>query len=223
MAHIVAAIERPSPADLEAIAALTPAPLHEAQGRRGALDARIKPIYPGMRLSGPALTVHCHAGDNLMLIAALEVAEPGDVLVVAAGGRERQGGFGEVLATACRARGIAGLVMDAGVRDGAALRAMDFPVFCPGLCVEGTVKETLGTVNRPVVLGGALVEPGDVVNGDDDGAGVVRRDEVGEVVRAAVAREAKEAEIMAALREGRSFLELSGIGEVLERKGCIRA
>jgi 4-hydroxy-4-methyl-2-oxoglutarate aldolase len=223
MAHIVTAIERPDAAVLEAVAALTPATLHEAQGRIGAIDSRIKPIYPGMRLCGPAVTVQCHAGDNLMLIAAIEVAQPGDVLVVAAGGRERQGGFGEVLATACRARGIQALVIDAGVRDGSALRAMGFPVFCPGLCVEGTVKETLGTVNRPIVVGGVHVRPGDVVNGDDDGVVVVRREEVAQVVCASVAREAKEAEVMRLLRAGGSIRELSGMGEVLRRKGCVTA
>lgn len=212
--------ERPTDAELEAIKAITPATLHEAQGRRGALDYRIKPIYSGMRVCGPALTVECHPGDNIMVIAAIERARPGDVLVVAAGGLAEQGGFGEVLGTACQARGIAGLVIDAGVRDGLELKKMGFPVFCTGLAMRGTVKETLGSINRPIVVGGAMVRPGDIVSGDDDGVVVVRREEIMEVVRLSRERDAKEARMMEALRGGASMLEISGIGEVLRHKGC---
>jgi 4-hydroxy-4-methyl-2-oxoglutarate aldolase len=223
MVHIVTRIDRPNPEDLEAVAAVAPATLHEAQGRRGALDARIKPIYSGMRVCGPAVTAQCHPGDNMMLVAAISVAQPGDVLVVAAGGLEQQGGFGEVLATACLARGIAGLVIDAGIRDGLLVRDLGFPVFSTGLCMSGTVKETLGTVNQPVVIGGELVRPGDVVSGDDDGVVLVRREEVAAVVRASREREAKEARIIEALKQGGDVLALTGLAEVLKRKGCVWA
>jgi 4-hydroxy-4-methyl-2-oxoglutarate aldolase len=220
MPHILTCRERPSEDELEAIKAITPATLHEAQGRRGALDYRIKPLYSGMRVCGPALTVECHPGDNIMVIAAVERARPGDVLVVAAGGLTEQGGFGEVLGTACQARGIAGLVIDAGVRDGLELKEMGFPVFCRGLAMRGTVKETLGSINHPVVVGQVMIRPGDVVSGDDDGVVVVRREEIMAVVRASRERDAKEARMMEALRGGASMLELTGIGEVLRRKGC---
>lgn len=221
MPHIIRTISRPSPERCKRIAGFTPATLHEAQDRRGALDYAIKPIYPGLKVSGPAVTVQCAPGDNMMLIAAIEIAEPGDVLVVAAGGLREQGGFGEVLATACRARGIAGLVIDAGVRDGEAIRTLGFPVFSTGLAMRGTVKETLGLINKPIVIGGIAVRPGDIIAGDDDGVVLVRQEEIDTVCDSSQAREDKEASIMAQLREGSSILALSGMGAVLERKGCV--
>lgn len=223
MAHIIRQFERPRPALLAEIGKFTPATLHEAQGRKGALDSRIKPIYPGMRASGPALTVSCHAADNLMLIAAINLAQPGDVLVISAGDRPEQGGFGEVLATACMAKGIVGLVTDAGVRDGPALREKNFAAFCYGLCVKGTVKETLGSVNHPIVIGGVMIAPGDLVSADDDGVVIVKKEEIAEVARLSAAREDKEAKIMKALTEGGDVLELTGIGAVLASKNCTYA
>lgn len=220
MAHVITTVSRPPAEELKAIGQFTPATLHEAQGRLGALDSRIKPIYPGMRAYGPAVTASCHPGDNLMLITAISVAQPGDVLVVATGDHAEQGGFGEVLATACKARGIAALITDAGVRDGPAIKALGFNVFCLGLCMKGTVKETLGTVNHPIVIGGVAIEPGDFVSADDDGVVVVRKARLAEVARASAEREAKEAQIMAALRAGGDILELSGMRRVLETKGC---
>jgi 4-hydroxy-4-methyl-2-oxoglutarate aldolase len=139
-------------------------------GCSGALTSRIKPIYRGMRACGPAFTVGCHPGDNVMLTTAISLAKPGDVLVVSAGDHPEQDGFGEVLATACVAKGIAGLVTDAGVRDGPAVRNTGFHVFSYGLCMKGTVKERLGYINQPVVIGGIAVRPGDIVSADDDGA-----------------------------------------------------
>jgi 4-hydroxy-4-methyl-2-oxoglutarate aldolase len=223
VAHIVRSFERPDAGLVAGIGKFPPATLHEAQGRLGALDSRIKPIYPGMRACGPALTASCHAADNIMLIAAISLARRGDVLVVSAGDRPEQGGFGEVLATACLAKGIVGLVTDAGVRDGAAIRERGFSAFCYGLCVKGTVKETLGTVNQPIVLGGVLIRPGDIVSADDDGVVVVPRERIEEVTRLSAQREEKEARIMKALADGGDVLELTGIGRVLEAKGCTYA
>jgi 4-hydroxy-4-methyl-2-oxoglutarate aldolase len=223
VAHIVRFFERPDSDLVAGIGKFPPATLHEAQGRLGALDSRIKPIYPGMRACGPALTASCHAADNIMLIAAISLARRGDVLVVSAGDRPEQGGFGEVLATACLAKGIVGLVTDAGVRDGAAIRERGFSAFCYGLCVKGTVKETLGTVNQPIVLGGVLIRPGDIVSADDDGVVVVPRERIEEVTRLSAQREEKEARIMKALADGGDVLELTGIGKVLEAKGCTYA
>jgi 4-hydroxy-4-methyl-2-oxoglutarate aldolase len=218
--HVIRSIERPSAGDVAAIAKFTPATLHEAQGRSGALGSRIKPIYPGMRACGPALTARCHPGDNLMLITAISLAQPGDVLVVSAGDHPEQGGFGEVLATACKAKGIVGLVTDAGVRDGPAIRELGFNVFCYGLCMKGTVKETLGAVNQPIVIGGVSVRPGDIVSGDNDGVVVVPKETIAAVVKDAAARDQKEAEVMEALRLKGDILELSGMKQVLAAKSC---
>src|SRR5215471_21860731 len=129
MVHVITSITRPSAELVREISQYAPATLHEAQGRTGALTSRIKPIYPGMRACGPAFTVSCHPGDNMMLITAISLAKPGDVLIVSAGDHPEQGGFGEVLATACVAKGIVGLVTDAGVRDGSAIHRRGFNVF----------------------------------------------------------------------------------------------
>jgi len=219
MVHIVRSFQRPSKALVDGISPYSPATLHEAQGRLGALDSRIKPTYPGMRACGPALTVSCHAADNMMMMAAITLAQPGDMLVVAAGDRPQQGGFGEVMATACMAKGIVALVTDAGTRDGPAVRDLGFNVFCYGLSIKGTVKETLGTINQPIVIGGVLIRPGDIVAADDDGVCVVVQERIAEVTKLSEEREAKEAKLMQALRDGGDFLELTGIGKVLAAKG----
>jgi 4-hydroxy-4-methyl-2-oxoglutarate aldolase len=218
--HIVRNFERPDRKALEAIAKFPPATLHEAQGRTGALTARIRPIYSGMQACGPSFTAICHPGDNIMLITAISIARAGDVLVVAAGDQPEQGGFGEVLATACKAKGIAVLVTDAGGRDGLAIRKVGLPVFSLGLCVKGTVKERLGTIGQPIVIGGVTVDPGDFVSADDDGVVVVPRANLLAVATASESREAKEAETMAALRAGSNILELSGMNKVLAAKGA---
>jgi 4-hydroxy-4-methyl-2-oxoglutarate aldolase len=219
MTHVIRNFTRPDRSLVEQIAKFAPSTLHEAQGRRGALDSHIKPIYPGMAACGTAITAQCHPGDNLMLQVAISLAKPGDILVVAAANAE-QGAFGEVLATACKAKGIVGLVTDGGVRDGQAMLRMGFPVFSPGLCMKGTVKETLGTVNQPVVIGGILVRPGDILAADDDGVVLVLPEEAAEVARKSDEREAKEARFMEALRKGSDVLETLGMDKVLVAKKC---
>ncbi|WP_342364377.1 4-carboxy-4-hydroxy-2-oxoadipate aldolase/oxaloacetate decarboxylase [Terrarubrum flagellatum] len=220
MVHIIKSIERPDAEALAAISKFAPATLHEAQGRSGALSSRIKPIYPGMRACGPAITARCHPADNIMLITAISLAQPGDILVVSAGDHPEQGGFGEVLATACKAKGIVGLVTDAGVRDGPAVRDLGFNAFCYGLCMKGTVKETLGSVNQPIMIGGVAINPGDFVSADDDGVVVVPKSNLLAVAKASQAREDKEAEVMRKLRDGGDILELSGMKQVLAAKGA---
>ena len=220
MAHIIRSFERPRKSEVEEISAYAPSTLHEAQGRSGALTSRIKPIYPGMRACGPALTVSCHPGDNLMLITAISLALPGDVLVVSAGDHPEQGGFGEVLTTACMAKGIVGLVTDAGVRDGPAIHRRGFNVFCYGLCMKGTVKETPGTINQSIVIGGIAVNPGDIVSADDDGVVIVPKDNISSVTKKSAEREAKEASVMKSLEAGGDILELSGMGKILAAKNC---
>jgi 4-hydroxy-4-methyl-2-oxoglutarate aldolase len=219
MVHVVRSFVRPTSAIVEAIAQFAPSTLHEAQGRRGDLDSRIKPVAPGMKFCGPALTASCHIGDNLMIFEAINLARPGDILVLSAGNNPDQGGFGEVLANTCLARGVAAFVTDAGVRDGAALRALGFPVFSLGLCMRGTTKETIGTINQPVVIGGQLIRPGDIVAGDDDGVVVVRAEDAGEVAKASQKREEYEAKIIEACRQGRNP-DVSERQAVMKAKGC---
>jgi 4-hydroxy-4-methyl-2-oxoglutarate aldolase len=223
MAHVIRSFQRPPPELVADLGRFGPATLHEAQGRRGALDPRIKPVAPGMRFCGPALTALCHIGDNLMVFEAISLARPGDVLVIAAGNNPEQGGFGEVLATACQSRGVAAFITDAGVRDGAILRGMGLPVFSLGLCMKGTVKETLGTVNHPVVFGGELIRPGDILAGDDDGIVLVAREEAEAVARKSFAREAEEARLMESWRRGDDFAAgetyLKRL-EIMRARGC---
>jgi 4-hydroxy-4-methyl-2-oxoglutarate aldolase len=195
------------------------ASLHEAAGRIGALTSRIKPIYSGMRLCGPAFTVKMHVGDNLMLHCAIAEAGPGDVLVVDIDGSE-VGPLGEVMATGAVARKIAGLVVDGFVRDGLHIKKLGWPVFSRGLSIKGTVKATLGTINHTISCGGVVVHPGDLVCGDDDGVVVIPREIAADVVDKAIAREVKEAESCKALMTtGKSGWEMFGFKAKAEELG----
>lgn len=218
MAHVIRNFERPSKADIEAISKFSPATIHEAQGKLGAVDPRIKPIKPGLTICGPAITAKCHIGDNLMIFEAINLAKPGDVLVVDAGDNPNQGGFGDVLASACVGKGIVGLVVSAAVRDGKGLRESGFPVFSLGLCMKGTSKETLGTVNHPVVVGGELISPGDIVVGDDDGVCIVREKDIAKLVKACEERDAHENHMMELNRQGKTDFE--NFFQTMRAKGC---
>ncbi|MQW89530.1 4-carboxy-4-hydroxy-2-oxoadipate aldolase/oxaloacetate decarboxylase [Sinorhizobium saheli] len=213
--------ERPSKDEIEAIARFSPATLHEAQGRRGALSSRLKPIDYRMKLCGPAFTVKCAPRDNIMLQVAINYAEPGDIIVVSAGEYEEAGSFGDVLANACLAKGIGGLVTDTGVRDTLQLRELGFPVFSLSVCIKGTVKETLGATNAPILIGDEIVHPGDIIVGDADGLVVVRRTEARDVAKLAQAREDAEAEYIAAYKAGKSVVEVSKLEAVLKAKGLV--
>jgi 4-hydroxy-4-methyl-2-oxoglutarate aldolase len=204
---------RPSREDVASLAAFTPATLHEALGQAGAMPFAIKPIYPGMRVCGPALTVDCTPGDNLAIHVAVERAEPGDVLVVDYKGFLEAGPFGDVLATACLAAGIVGLVIDGCVRDGPTLREMQFPVFARGLNMKGTAKNAVGAVGVPIVCAGVPVSPGDVVVGDDDGVVVVPREKMAATASAARKRDDMEADMRVRLKAGATTVDLLGLKE----------
>lgn len=214
-------IDRPSQEEIAAIAKFSPATLHEAQGRRGALSSRIKPVDYQMKLCGPAFTVKCAPRDNIMLQVAINYAQPGDIIVVSAGEYEEAGSFGDVLANACLAKGIGGLVTDTGVRDTLQLRDLGFPVFSLSVCIKGTVKETLGATNEPILIGDEIVHPGDIIVGDADGLVVVRKSEAVEVAKLAQAREDAEAGYIAAYKAGKSVVEVSNLEAVLKAKGLL--
>lgn len=199
------------PGQLATLSSFSSATLHEAMGRIGALPAAIKPIDRDIRLCGPAFPVFCPAGDNLMIHKAIEAAAPGEILVVDHEASISDGPFGDVLAEACQARGIAGLVIDGCVRDATTLRAMGFPVFSRGLCIEGTDKLRTSPLGAPITLGKTTIHRGDMVVGDEDGVVVVPQARIEEAIEAAREREEKEDALRAALRAGQTTMDLLGL------------
>jgi 4-hydroxy-4-methyl-2-oxoglutarate aldolase len=217
--QIVRHIERPAAEVVRWLGELGVATVHEAQGRTGLMRPSLRPIYPAARLAGPAITVSSHPGDNLMIHAALEVCRPGDVLVVAPVAESSDGMFGELLATSCRAHGVLGLIIDAGVRDSTDLTAMAFPVWSKAISAQGTVKATAGSVNIDLVCAGALVHPGDVIVADQDGVVVVARGDAREVARLGEERRAKEESARQRLAKGELGLDLYSLRAKLRELG----
>jgi len=212
-------IQRPDAEAVRTLQRLGVATVHEAQGRTGLMRPYMRPIYAAARAAGPAVTVSSQPGDNLMIHAALELCQAGDVLVVTTTSESTDGMFGELLAVSARARGVAGLVIDAGVRDVTDITAMEFPVWARAISAQGTVKATAGSVNVTVNCAAAIVRPGDVIVGDADGVCVVRREAAAEVARLGMDRVAKEEKTRERLRNGELGLDFYGFRARLAELG----
>ncbi len=216
---VVRSINRAEADVIAGLGAAGSATVHEAQGRRGFAGAALRPIQQDARLAGSAITVSCHPGDNLMIHAAVECCAAGDVLVVTNTATSTHGMFGELLATSLMQRGVRALIIDAGVRDTAELRALGFAVWSQFVSCQGTVKASPGSVNVPVVLGGVVVHPGDVMVADDDGVVVVARDEAPDVLDRSRQREANEAATRGRLAAGELGLDMYDLRATLDELG----
>ena len=208
--RIIRNISRPDAEIIQTLGRQGVATLHEAQGRTGLMRPYMRPIYPTARIAASAVTVSCQPGDNLMIHAAVEVCRPGDVLVVVTTSESTDGMFGELLATSCHAHGIAGLVIDAGVRDVAEITTMNFPVWSKAISAQGALKASPGSINIDIVCAGAIVRPGDVIVGDQDGVVVVRREAAADVARLGAERLAKEQISRERYRAGELKLDFDG-------------
>ncbi|MCD8197288.1 MAG: 4-carboxy-4-hydroxy-2-oxoadipate aldolase/oxaloacetate decarboxylase [Lachnospiraceae bacterium] len=211
--------KKPDKSIVEQFRNVSVATAHEAMGRKNYIDPQIRQLYPGMKICGTAITCECHEMDNITLHAALHIAGEGDVIVCTMGDYTEQGPFGDCMATCAKSKGINGLVIDSGVRDGETIKEIGFPVFSKGHCINGTVKSEFGTVNHPIAFGGQVVNPGDIIIGDDDGVVVVPKEIAAEVLEASLKRLENEEKIRATFLSGVDSWIFSGFGEKLKARG----
>ena len=219
MIHVITNIERPPKALIDQFRNLGAATVHEASGKKGYVDYAIKPIAKGVHICGPAFTVECHPKDNLMLHKALERALPGDIIVASVGGHYEAGYWGGLMATSALARKIGGLAIDGCIRDSEEIIKMGFPIFCRGFCIRGTTKGGLGLINHPTLFGGTVVNPGDLILGDEDGMVVVDRTESKSVLEKSIERMEMEKKKSVQLAAGISSVEFNKLGKVFEFLG----
>jgi len=221
MIHVCKESRKVDAALVEKFRPLAVATVYEASGRKGFIESAIKPAARGIRICGPALTVQCAPGDNLMLHKALQCASAGDVLVAGVGEEPEYGYWGALMATAGMAKGLGGLAIDGCVRDSAEITEMGFPVFCRGFCVKGTTKSVLGLINYPLNFGHITIFPGDLILGDDDGMVVVRFEECQEVLEKSLKRVELEDSKTKQLKKGVSSVELNSLEKVFESLGLM--
>ncbi|UCE53515.1 MAG: 4-carboxy-4-hydroxy-2-oxoadipate aldolase/oxaloacetate decarboxylase [Desulfobacterales bacterium] len=221
MAHVITQIQRPPEKLVAQFKDFGAATVYEAAGQIGSVDPSIKPLSKNMRLLGAALTVRSHPKDNLMLHKALQIALPGDIIVAATDSYPNAGYFGDLMATSAMARQIGGLAVDGCVRDSSEIIEMGFPVFCHGTCMRGTVKQTLGSVNQSILFGDVVVNPGDLVLGDEDGIVIIPQSKMKAVLEATRLRVKKEKEKAAALKQGVSSVEYNKLDQVFQNLGLV--
>lgn len=221
MIHIIKNIPRPEAELVERLSRHGSATVHEAMGRFGAMNRTVKPLARGMKVCGPAFTVKAQAGDNVMILRAIHDARPGDVIVVDCGRCPESGPFGELMATECQVKGLGGFVTTGSVRDTAEIISMGFPVFSSGVSIVGTVKESLGLINHPISAGDVIVNPGDIILGDDDGIVVIPLAQARDILEKSDARVAKESKTLEKIRAGGSIFDIYGYAAVLQRQGCV--
>lgn len=220
MRHIIVKnFSRPDADVVRSLGDVGVATVHGAQGRTGLMRPFMRPIFPTAKVSGMAVTVLCRPGDNLMIYPAIEVCKRGDILVVTTTSESTDGMFGDLLGTSCVARGIAGLIIDAGIRDVNDLTRMNFPVWAKAVSAQGTSKVMAGSINVPVVCAGELVRPGDVIVADVDGVCVIRKEKAKEVNELALKKLESEEEIRQRLREGELSMDFDGGREKLAELG----
>ncbi len=221
MVHILKAFYEEKNELVKAFYNQSTATIHEAMGKKGAMESSIKPISNGVKICGQAITVKCCPGDNLMLVKAISMAKEGQVIVADMGNIKNSGPFGEVLSTECIAKNVSGLVTNGSVRDSREIKESGFPVFCTGFSIVGTTKASVGLINHPISCGNVVVNTGDIILGDDDGVVVIPINEAEKILLLAMERIEKENKVIEELKQGKSLFDIYEYQAVLDKLGCI--